>query len=100
MATTLCVPNEINLSAEPELTDDARRLQTVAVLCAVELRAHVTTAADLRRAKDIICDKQRAATEFFASIAKPLDTLTPLDVRDWHTRLLARFEKLDRLSRA
>lgn len=85
----VCVPTDIDLFAETKVIC-AAWLQTEAVSRAVELWAHVTTAADLRRAKDIVRDKRRAATEFFAYIAKPLETLTPLDVRDWHTALLDR----------
>ena len=83
------MPSEIEFQPETNLTATAPA-QFAAVQNAVELWAHVTTAADLRRATDITRDKQRAATEFFAYAAKSLETLTPLDVRDWHTALLAR----------
>lgn len=61
-----------------------------ALLNAVELWAHVSTAPDLRRARDITRDKRRAAAEFFAATPKSLAAITPLDVRDWHHQLLER----------
>jgi site-specific recombinase XerD len=76
-------------SAKPNLATNATH-QAQALANAIELWAHVTTAPDLRRAKDIFRDKRRAITEFFAATQKPLSALTPLDVRDWHTELIKR----------
>lgn len=70
----------------PTRTDGAR----LALQQVFYLWASATTSADTVRREDLLRDKQRAVTDFFAFTRKAPGEVSPLDVKGWQAELEAR----------
>lgn len=72
---TIIVSSETGIGASPALAT------------AIAAWADSTTDPESRRRSDLIRDKTRAVADFFTWCARPVNQVTPLDVKAWQARL-------------